>query len=50
MSARSASRQVAYQTVDVDGVKVFYREPGDPARPAVLLLHGFPARATCSAT
>ncbi|KAF3067761.1 putative hydrolase [Trichoderma lentiforme] len=26
-----------------DGVKVFYREAGDPRKPAVLLLHGFPA-------
>jgi pimeloyl-ACP methyl ester carboxylesterase len=27
---------------DVEGVKIFYREAGDPAAPAVLLLHGFP--------
>jgi pimeloyl-ACP methyl ester carboxylesterase len=31
-----------YRTADVDGVKVFYREAGDPKAPAVLLLHGFP--------
>jgi pimeloyl-ACP methyl ester carboxylesterase len=31
-----------YRTVDVDGVRVFYREAGDPAAPVVLLLHGFP--------
>lgn len=34
---------VRFATVDVDGLKVFYREAGDPARPAVLLLHGFPS-------
>jgi pimeloyl-ACP methyl ester carboxylesterase len=28
--------------VDADGVRVFYREAGDPGAPVVLLLHGFP--------
>lgn len=31
-----------YRTVTVDGLKVFYREAGDPKAPTVLLLHGFP--------
>ena len=31
-----------YRTVSVDGLKVFYREAGDPQAPVVLLLHGFP--------
>jgi pimeloyl-ACP methyl ester carboxylesterase len=30
-------------TVDVDGLKVFYRSAGDPGVPVVLLLHGFPS-------
>ena len=34
---------VRFKTADVDGLKVFYREAGDPARPVVLLLHGFPS-------
>lgn len=34
---------VRFNTVDVDGLKVFYREAGDRARPTVLLLHGFPS-------
>jgi len=34
---------VRFKTADVDGLKVFYREAGDPARPIVLLLHGFPS-------
>ena len=34
---------VHFNTVDVDGLKVFYREAGDPGRPTVLLLHGFPS-------
>jgi pimeloyl-ACP methyl ester carboxylesterase len=33
---------IAYHTVPVDGVNVFYREAGDATAPAVLLLHGFP--------
>ena len=28
--------------VEADGVKVFYREAGEPGAPVVLLLHGFP--------
>jgi pimeloyl-ACP methyl ester carboxylesterase len=31
-----------YRTALVDGLKVFYREAGDPKAPTVLLLHGFP--------
>jgi len=33
---------VAYRTVDVDGLNVFYREAGPRDAPAILLLHGFP--------
>lgn len=33
----------AIRKVEADGVRVFYRSAGDPAAPAVLLLHGFPA-------
>jgi pimeloyl-ACP methyl ester carboxylesterase len=33
----------SYRTIDVDGSEVFYREAGDAARPALLLLHGFPS-------
>jgi pimeloyl-ACP methyl ester carboxylesterase len=31
-----------YRTQDVNGLKIFYRETGASAAPAVLLLHGFP--------
>jgi pimeloyl-ACP methyl ester carboxylesterase len=31
-----------YRTVDVDGINVFFREPGAADAPALLLLHGFP--------
>jgi pimeloyl-ACP methyl ester carboxylesterase len=32
-----------YRTVSVDGLQVFYREAGDPDRPALVPLHGFPS-------
>ncbi len=35
--------RVTYHTAQVDGVNVFYREAGDPAKPAIVLLHGFPS-------
>ncbi len=37
-----AATIVHYRQVDVDGLKIFYREAGDPGKPTVLLLHGFP--------
>jgi len=33
---------VAYRSVTIDDVEIFYREAGDPLHPTVLLLHGFP--------
>ncbi|MCU7726332.1 alpha/beta hydrolase [Actinoplanes sp. KI2] len=35
--------EVHYRYATVDGHRLFYREAGDPASPAVVLLHGFPA-------
>src|SRR6185436_3976331 len=40
--ASPAPAPVRYHTVEVQGLKVFYREAGDPGAPTVLLLHGFP--------
>lgn len=34
---------VAHRFVDVDGVRVFYRETGSADAPTLLLLHGFPS-------
>ncbi len=34
---------VRFQTVNVDGLNVFYRSAGDPGASVVLLLHGFPS-------
>lgn len=32
-----------HHTVAIDGIDVFYREAGDPSRPTLVLLHGFPS-------
>src|SRR5215475_5120469 len=34
---------IAYRSVDVDGLKIFYREAGPADGSALLLLHGFPS-------
>lgn len=36
------SAQIHYNTVEIDGTNIFYREAGDKDAPVVLLLHGFP--------
>lgn len=38
----SAVTTVAYKTVTIDGLDVFYREAGPKTAPTLLLLHGFP--------
>src|SRR2546430_4545446 len=32
-----------FKTADVAGLKLFYREAGDPSKPTIVLLHGFPS-------
>ena len=39
----AADTAVTYQTAKVDGLNLFYREAGDPSRPSIVLLHGFPS-------
>jgi pimeloyl-ACP methyl ester carboxylesterase len=34
---------IKYRAVEVDALKVFYREAGEPDAPKLLLLHGFPS-------
>lgn len=38
----TANAAVTYGTHTADGINIAYREAGDPAKPTVLLLHGFP--------
>ena len=33
---------VKHRTRIIDGLSIFYREAGDPGKPAIVLLHGFP--------
>jgi pimeloyl-ACP methyl ester carboxylesterase len=42
MSLAPIRPDVVLRRVEVGEVSVFYREAGDPERPAILLLHGFP--------
>lgn len=37
------SLHTQYRTVKVEDVEIFYREAGDPKKPTILLLHGFPS-------
>ncbi len=39
----SSAEHPRYRTVEIDGLRVFYREAGAANAPVVLLLHGFPA-------
>jgi pimeloyl-ACP methyl ester carboxylesterase len=39
----SSRRSISYQTVEIDGLNIFYREAGPADAPTVLLLHGFPS-------
>jgi pimeloyl-ACP methyl ester carboxylesterase len=32
-----------FKTADVAGLGLFYREAGDPSKPTIVLLHGFPS-------
>lgn len=36
------SAPVFYNTVKIEGLDIFYRSAGDPKKPMILLLHGFP--------
>jgi pimeloyl-ACP methyl ester carboxylesterase len=40
---QSSRRSISYQTVDIQGLNIFYREAGPADAPTVLLLHGFPS-------
>ena len=33
---------ISFHTLEVSGIKIFYRQAGNPHAPTVLLLHGFP--------
>src|SRR5690606_4095488 len=41
-AAEPSAAAVKYQTVQVEGQNIFYREAGPAKAPTLLLLHGFP--------
>ncbi|MER8854703.1 MULTISPECIES: alpha/beta fold hydrolase [Mesorhizobium] len=43
MASSSTSATLAYRTVEVGGLVLFYREAGPRDAPTILLLHGFPS-------
>ncbi|WP_299598214.1 alpha/beta hydrolase [uncultured Tateyamaria sp.] len=40
-SAHAAPTSYGYE--NVEGIKIFYREAGDPSKPSIVMLHGFPS-------
>ena len=40
---RSSRRSISYHTIDIEGLKIFYREAGPANALTMLLLHGFPS-------
>jgi pimeloyl-ACP methyl ester carboxylesterase len=42
MNTEANYESTRYRTEKVDGLDIFYREAGDPSKPTVVLLHGFP--------
>jgi pimeloyl-ACP methyl ester carboxylesterase len=42
-SAAATASPVSYRSIDIDGVKIAYRESGARDKPAILLLHGVPS-------
>jgi len=40
--AEQTSQEVYHRAIAIDGIEIAYREAGDPSKPTVLLLHGFP--------
>jgi len=41
-AADAEAERTRYKSIQIDGLKLFYREAGSPGAPALLLLHGFP--------
>jgi pimeloyl-ACP methyl ester carboxylesterase len=39
----AADRTVKHRTVELDGIRIFYREAGPPEAPVILLPHGYPS-------
>jgi pimeloyl-ACP methyl ester carboxylesterase len=42
LEKKSQKETVSYNSVEVNGLSIFYREAGDLNKPTILLLHGYP--------
>ncbi len=42
LTKTTSTQPTSYHTIEVNGVDIFYREAGNPDKPTVLLLHGYP--------
>ena len=49
-TSSSTSATIAYRTVKIDGLDIFYREAGPKDAPTILLLHGYPSSSRMFAT
>ena len=43
MGAQTKNNEMKYNKIQVEDCRVFYREAGNPEKPTILLLHGFPS-------
>jgi pimeloyl-ACP methyl ester carboxylesterase len=43
MEPAQQERAVRHRYIEIEGIRIFYREAGSPAAPAVLLPHGYPS-------
>ena len=43
MWAQTKNNEMKYNKIQVEDCRVFYREAGNPEKPTILLLHGFPS-------
>lgn len=40
---KAIEESMQFKTADVAGLRIFYREAGEPSKPTIILLHGFPS-------
>jgi pimeloyl-ACP methyl ester carboxylesterase len=43
MTMQSTTKPISHRTIDINGIKIFYREAGTQDSPTVLLPHGYPS-------
>ncbi len=43
ITSKSVNENITYKKIDINGIKIAYREAGNPEKPTIVLLHGFPS-------